>query len=273
MWTRVSVAVLVLGISSAGCQSEVPSVSACDPLEADTSAVVLGSVVGAGESADGTIYVVDRGGGELRAFISEEGELYRQRVSGTGEGTNADGEFVLVSLNELDPTASLMVTTDSDGNSRMGVAFGPIATKTFVIGEQGEELTLLPDGDVKALPVRNYAAEIEIEYSAELTDGRALVVLRPRDFNDYSEFRVFFGPVDRLEERELTSAARQRDGGSTDLEFEVDGQPAHAFFPVESTEDGFMPGEPELTIDGDSVALSLTTPAQSPADASYYCIE
>jgi hypothetical protein len=266
--------VFVLGVSSVGCQAETEttSVAACDPLMADTASVTLGSVVGAGESADGTIYVVDRGDEELRAFISQEGELYRQRVSGTGEG-NTDGEFVLVSLNELDPTVALMVTTDSDGNVRMGVAFGPIPTKTFVIGEQGEELTLLPDGDVKALPIHNYPAEIEVEYSAELADGRVLVVLRPRDFNDYSEFRVFFGPPDRLEERDLTSATRQRDGGTTDIEFEVNGQPAHAHFPVESTEDGFTPGEPSLTIDGESIDLSLTAPAQSPADASYYCLD
>jgi hypothetical protein len=32
-------------------------------------------------------------------------------------------------------------------------------------------------------------------------------------------------------------------------------------------------GEPSLTIDGEAVELSLTTPAQSPADASNYCLE
>jgi hypothetical protein len=58
-------------------------------------------------------------------------------------------------------------------------------------------------------------------------------VLRPRDFDDYLEFRVFFGPLEHLDERHVTQVSRRRDGGSTELAFEVDGKPARAAFPVE----------------------------------------
>jgi len=271
MWARMLL--LVLTASAAlGCSSGDESVVACDPLAADAGEVALASILGAGESADGTTYVIDRKDRELRAFISEQGELYRQRVSGTGEG-NTDGSFVLVSLDEREPQLSLLINTDVDGNVRMGVAAGPLATKTFVIGEEGEELTLLADDDVMALPIHNYPAEVVIEYSAELADGRRLLVLRPRDLRDYEEFRVFLGAADRLEERPLTSATRQRDGGTTELKFEVEGEPARAFFPIESTADGFTPGDPSLTIAGKAVGLTLTTTTQSPTGASYYCLE
>jgi hypothetical protein len=155
----------------------------------------------------------------------------------------------------------------------MGVVTGPLSTKTFTIGEQGEELSLLTASDAKALPIHDYPAEILVEYSATLDDGRLLVVLRPRDFQDYLELRVFFGPLDHLDERHVSNATRAHDGGSTNIDFEIAGEPAHAAFPVELTGDVFTPGAPSLTIGDQGVALSLEAPPVSPAGAAYYCAQ
>jgi hypothetical protein len=254
-----------------GCEAEgeTGAVSSCEPLAASTATVSLASVVAAGQGADGTVYVIDRDHGELRAFVSQADELYRQRVSGSGEG-NADGSFVTVSLNELDPPLVIQVTTDRNGVTQMGVAMGPLDSKTFVIGEEGEELTLMATSDAEGLPIHDYPAEILVEYAAVLEDGRQLVVLRPRDFSDYSEFRVFFGPLEHLDERRVSNVTRARDGGSTNIDFEIDGEPAHAAFPVELVDDTFTPGTPSLAIGERDVTLSLSTP---PAGAEYYCAD
>jgi len=259
---------------AAGCkaENEDQAVSSCDPLAAATGDVALASVVGAGEGADGTVYVIDENDGELRAFVSRAGELYRQRVSGSGQD-NTNGSLVTVTLDELEPTLTIQVTTDTSGLTRMGIVTGPLATKTFTIGEEGEELSLVTPSDAKALPIHNYPAEILVEYSAVLADNQQLVVLRPRDFSDYLEFRVFFGPLDHLDERHVTNATRAHDGGSTNIDFEVEGKPAHAAFPVEFIDEAFTPGAPSLTIGDQEVALSLTTPAASPAGAAYYCAD
>jgi len=258
------------------CQGAAPGVpdsgwSTCQPLSEETLAISLASVLGAGQDADGTIYVVDEAGSELRAFISEGGELYRQRVSGSGQVTSAAGLVTVVSLLELEPPLTLQVEEAADHAQRMGVFSGPLDTKSFSIGEQGEELTLLTAPELQGVPLHNYPAEILVEYSAELTDGRWLVVLRPRDFDSYEQFRVFFGPPERLAERRLLDIARARDGGSTSLVFDVDGEQAHAEFPIELVDEQFVPGDPSLELGGTSLDLTLQAPAAGPDGASYFC--
>ncbi len=245
------------------------ALASCDPLVAPTADIELGSVLGAGQDSTGTIYVIDKSQDELRAFISADGELYRQRVSGSGE-SSGDVAVTTLSLGEVDAPVTLQLEVSSDGTQRMGVFRGELKTKTITIGEQGEELTLLGADDVRALAVHNYANDIIVEYRATLSDGRLLVVLRPRDFKDFLEFRVFFGTLERLDERQLTSAERALDGGSTFLEFDVDGQLASADFPVGFVDDQFTPGPPTLTLGKTKFDMTLDTPA-SPEGASYYC--
>lgn len=269
MWVRLA-GVSLLAIATACGAAAEAELSACQPLEASAADISLGQLVGAGRDAHGVVYVIDEAAGELRAFISNDGVLVQQRISGTGQG-NADGAFTLVSLDELDPSVTLQVTVDASGGKRMGVVTGPLEGKTFVIGQQGEELSLLTADAVQVLPLASYEPEILVEYAAEVEDGRALIVLRPRDFQDYSQFRVFLGPAERLDERAVSKVTRARDGGSTTLEFDVDGEQAHAEFPVEFVEEQFTPGAPSLRIGERELDIALTTPTSSPVGASYYC--
>src|SRR6187551_1057748 len=144
---------------------DAKALAVCTPLAGATADVALASVVGAGRDEAGVLYVVDRMGSELRAFISQQGELYRERVAGTGE-VNAEGEeLITVTLAERLPELKLQVVTAADGTRRMGIFEGPLATKTFVVGEQGEELSMLADDSVTELPIHDYPAEMQVEYA------------------------------------------------------------------------------------------------------------
>lgn len=265
------IALLTLSTACSGVDvSTTSELTSCQPLAAETSAIELGNVIGAGQAADGTVYVIDRNGSDLRGFVSEGGELYRQRVSGTGEVNGADGETTVISLNELSPPLTLEVVTATGGSTRMGVAEGALKSKTFVIGEEGEELTLLSADDVAALALHNYPAEILAEYVANVEDEKLLVVLRPRDFTSYDEFRVFFGTPERLEECPVQNVTRAHDGGSTEIDFSVNGDEAVAYFPIEFVDEKFTPGAPTLTIDDVGLDISLGDSA-SAGEAGYFC--
>lgn len=227
-------------------------------------------MIGAGQAADGTVYVIDKNGTALRGFISDGGELYRQRVSGTGEVSDASGDTTLISLDERTPPLTLEVVVGADGTTRMGVAEGILKTKTFVIGEQGEELALLSADDVAALPLHDYPGDIVVEYVAEVEGEKLLVVVRPRDLTGYEQFRVFFGTPARLEECPVQNVTRARDGGSTEIDFSVNGDEAVAYFPVEFVDEKFTRGAPTLTVDDVGLEISLSD-SKSLAGAGYFC--
>lgn len=273
MVRRAFVVTILLTLCSA-CQGDDAELTpvVCDPLKVESSRELsLATFVGAGSDVDGTLYVLDEVGGELRAFISEAGELYRQRVSGSGRENGEDGRVDVVSLLEREEPLTLQVATAVDGTQRVGIFRGELATKTFIIGEQGEELAPLDTEAVNGLVVHDYPAEVVVEYAATLSDERRLVVIRPRDLLAYEEFRVFFGPTEHLAERKLIDISRARDGGSTSIVFDVDGQQAHVSFPVEFVDDVFTAGAPALTIGDADLELTLQLPAQSPQGSRYYC--
>jgi hypothetical protein len=274
MKARVLGGLLALLAVSTACSgvdvSTTSELTSCQPLAAETSAVTLGTVIGAGQAADGTVYVIDRNGSELRGFVSEGGELYRQHVSGTGEVNDAAGDTTTISLGELSPPLTLQVVIAEDGSMRMGVVEGELKSKTFTIGEEGEELTLLSADDVVALPLHNYPSEIVVEYVAEVEGEELLVVLRPRDLTGYEEFRVFYGKPERLEECPVQNVSRALDGGSTQIDFSVNGDEAVAYFPVELVGGQFTRGAPTLTIDDVGLEISLSSDDRLEG-AGYFC--
>jgi hypothetical protein len=213
----------------AGCGADTTATTACDPLLARESPAALAAVVAAGRHADGTLYVIDRDG-EYRAFVSEAGTLFRRRVAGSGSGS----AFVVVSITESNP--QLMIKAELDGPQviRMGVVRGPLEGRDFTIGEKGDVLDVLATDSVKGLPVRGLDGGVYVEYNAMLPSGEHLVVIRPTDDWDYDDFRVFFGRATAVAERSVGSVTRQRDGGTTDVVFELDGANVSAHFPAQS---------------------------------------
>jgi hypothetical protein len=62
----------------------------------------------------------------------------------------------------------------------------------------------------------------QVEYLAEVEDGRTIVVTRPIEDADYEDFRLFLGVAPDLLEREVFQVSRFSDGGTTIIEFDVD---------------------------------------------------
>ena len=243
----------------------------CDPFSPITKPITLTNVLGAGRDTDGTLYVVDQPqpGGE-RVFVSSGGTLQRQRIDGSGTESSGGGVMsYTLFVSDHVPPLILKLENNAAGPTAMGVLQGTLADKTFTIGQQGSVLTLVPSAQVAGLPVANIPAETVIEYNATLSDGRALLVVRPRDDWTYQDFRVFFGSPDHMVERTVSQVVRYQDGGSTTINFTVDGVPAVASFPVSLTG---VAAPPTLTIGATKYTLTLAPIASPPAEYSYFCL-
>ncbi len=264
---RHGFAFLVSLILLAGCggSSSTSSSSArhpCDPLAANAQPVSLHTIVGIGKDSNGTLYVVDQVDfGTFQVFVSSQGGLYRQRIAGSGQTSN----LYVFSVTDHTPQFTLEVSIEN-GKTRMGVVTGPFNGKSFTIGQQGEELTVVGKDAIAGMPLHNLPGNIVVEYAEQLPDQRVMVVTRPQDDWTYQDFRLFLGPLDKVLERRVDNVAR---GNSTTILFELDGSQATAFFPLTFTSTGAVEGQATLTVDGKTSNLTKLTDA--PPGASYHC--
>ena len=114
--------------------------------------------------------------------------------------------------------------------------------------DRGEPLQILGSSAISSWSVQNRPQRILIEYLAQAADGRWVLVTRPESSPvSFDHVRAFFGPMEAVEERKLTSFARQRDGGTTSVRFLVDGVENEAYFPMYCSVDGSS----ELQLRGD----------------------
>jgi hypothetical protein len=247
--------------------------STCDPLAAAPKPIALGTILGVGQSADGTIYAADQlDDSTQRVFVSDAtGALDRQRTSGSGIGTNPD--FWVFDTNGPGPIFVLEIDKSANGSIRMGVLQGTLKDKKqLVIGQDGEELTVIPSSAITGRTVRNLPGDVTVEYVATTSDGSVLLVTRPTDDWTYNDFRLFLGPIDRITERQVSNVTRYTDGGSTYITFALDGSSAKASFPIVRGDGGIiMVGAADsLTVGNTTTPLTrLTTP---PISATYLCL-
>ncbi len=104
--------------------------------------------------------------------------------------------------------------------------------------------------------------DLAIEYLAQREGGELLLVVRPEsDALEYEDIRLFYGSEERVTERHIDMFLRQRDGGTTNILFRLDGAEADASFPVAFDGANFTDGPPTLTLDGEAFDL---TPIASP---------
>ena len=250
----------------AGPSTDTGSAS-CDPFQ--LVPLTLATVLGAGQNTDGTLYVIDRPqeAGSERVFVSSGGTLQRQYSAGSGVTGDGNGGFSYTySLANHVPPLTLRLDTNAAGPTAMGVFEGTLTTKTFTIGQQGSVLTLVPASQVATLPAVDIAPLID--YSATLSDGRALLVVSSIQSSGYYGFyRVFFGTTNRMLERSVTTV--NRDVNLTTIRFSVDGVVAVANFPV--TTPG-VPGSATLTIDNTKLPLTLQATTSPPTGYAYACL-
>ena len=242
--------------------------SACDPLASRPLPIALGAVIAAGQDSAGVIYAVDQIGSGQRVFVSDaSGTLVRQRIAGSGSGS----DFYVFDVSDHTPAFVLQIDLPASGPKRMGVFNGTLKdSKTIVIGQQGEELTVLAAGAIAGMPVRNLPGEVVVEYAAAKADGDVMLVTRPRDDWSYTDFRLYLGPMGAVAERRVSNVVRAKDGGSTTITFDLDGATAVASFPVVFADAGFAPGPATLTVAG--TTTSITRQSEAPAGAAYLCL-
>ena len=206
----------------------------CDPLQTRNIPIELEHPIAVGRHPDGTLYVVDRVGDDSRSFSGTAGVLQRGIDVRASESDRAHlwDDFTANGQSWL-----LRIDREAWHAERLGPRHFSMAR----LGEvdphssapermcQGELLEILSPEAVEGWEVRNREETITIEYLAEIEDGRLLLVTQA---NGLSTIRVFFGPKHEVGERDLSVFARARDGGTTNVEFFVDGELAQAVFPI-----------------------------------------
>jgi hypothetical protein len=248
---------------AASADAPTAAPSACDPFAPSPQPISLGTVIAAGRTAVGTTYVVDKIGYDNRVFVSNGGVLERQRIAGSGSSPT----FYVFTVLDHSPAFTLQVDVGPNGPTAMGVLEGPppADSKTIVIGQQGEKLSLLAPSDVASMPVRNLPGAKYLEYNARLADGRAMVVVRPNDDWTYTDFRVFFGQPPNLSERTVQTVTR---GSDTYIVFDLDGAQATALFKSALS----SPGDSTLKIGTATMVITQLSIAAPPAGFAYACI-
>jgi hypothetical protein len=210
------------------------SAGACNPLQSRYVPIELEPPIAVGREEDGTLYVVDRVGGDSRSFAGTEGVLRR----GTdAHSTQSDRAFLWSYFSAGGQWGLLRIDRDAWQAGRLGPQHFSMARLGEVDRDatapqhmcQGGLLEILSPEAAEGWAVRNREEEISVEYVVEAPDDRLLLVTSA---NHLSTLRVFFGPKHKVDERELTTFARARDGGTTDVHFIVDGERAHAHFPI-----------------------------------------
>ena len=255
---------LLAAVLSMACGAGSGNPTQCNPLGSSAATIQLGTVIGAGKHADGTIYVADRLGDDSRVFVSSGTTLQRRRIAGSGQlGSTA---YVFTISDE--PAFILKIEVSSGSASRMGVIRGAFAGRDFEIGQQGDVLEVLPADAVAGMTVANLPGEVFVEYAASLPDGRHLVVVRPNDDWTYEDFRLFLGTPERMLERHVLSVSRGRDGGTTHIDFVEDGATVQAYFPSPIGGPSYPP--PSLTEGDRQSVLTLLGSDAAPAH-TYFC--
>ncbi|HEY5285009.1 MAG TPA: hypothetical protein VIM14_19610 [Polyangia bacterium] len=244
---------------------------ACDPFAPVPKPITLGAVLAVGQSSTGTIYAVDQVDSAQRVFVSDaSGTLVRQGVSGSSSSNSGPTSYVF-DLGDTAQPSVLQIDIAADASVRMGVVQGTLKDrKNFVIGQDGEELTVLPNSAIATMPLRNFPGDVYVEYVATLPNGEVMLVTRPLNDWTYADFRLFLGQPAAVTERPVDSVLRYTDGGTTTIRFELDGTQASAYFPVVWVDAGIVPGAATLTVAG--VTTPLTRQSTPPTTASYLCL-
>lgn len=257
---------------SVGVIDSAPDDVECDPTAPLEKPLEFGDVLLVAEAEDGTLYVVDELDGEQRAFASEDDELVAHDVIGAGGSSDEfsvtvrgpDGIYSLGFGPLDDPDQAFWSEGESDERPRGDAAFN------------GTELSVLGESALDGFEVRPAVSAIWVEYHAVSDAGPEVVVVRPDRYFEYESMRVFVSlePGEPLVERRVNEVLRQKDGGSTSIEFQMDGEPARAFFPIEFDGAVFEPGrEQQLTVGDREYALaSAAQTLESLAELEFLCL-
>jgi hypothetical protein len=186
----------------------VATTVACDPLA--THPTTLATVLGVGQDAAGTTYVVDATGtgtvpSSVRVFVGSGGTLVRQDVLGSGSTLGEDIETFQApdgSTTPMDLTIELAsgtatsMTIGPEGSGKMGLEGIDAGAPTVLKLGSASTVAGMPATDLPG----------EVDYVADGADGNAIVVTSPLDNDEgTAAFHLFYGPPGAMVERPITS--------------------------------------------------------------------
>ena len=249
---------------------------ACDPWNQDAPPVELGTVLGAGRAEDDRLYVIDRDSApHVRLFVSDGDLLVRQSVVGTGTESDGGIERMFVS-GTLGSTPIRVLLERREGSRRMLLLEGDDAAGRDIdlANPRGKHITIVGEDLVRPLEVRNLPALSRVEYAAQVEPDDHLVVLGPEHLESFDDYVLFFGRSDRVSQREVLVFGRGRDGGTTTIDFDLDGETARAHFPNRIQRDGPPITEPvTFEVDGSPRAITKLPKERASTDGlSFECL-
>jgi hypothetical protein len=170
------------------------NVEPCDPLKSRYVPIELEHPIAVGREEDGTLYVVDRVGGNSRSFAGTNDVLQR----GTdAHAAQSDRAYVWSCFTAGDQGGLLRIDRDAWHSQRLGPQHFSMARLGVVDRDatapqhmcQGDLLEILSPEAVEGWEVRNREEGISVEYVIEAPDDRLLLVTSA---NHLSTIRVFF---------------------------------------------------------------------------------
>jgi hypothetical protein len=280
---RQSAVALALGTLLAGACALHPSLmppsgdafneSACDPLA--THATTLGTVIGVGKDAAGTLYVADTAPLQasavptgVRVFVVKSGALVRQNVLGSGGSASEDIETFTSADGSSTPRDLTMVVA---GGKATSMSLGPESSGK--LGLEGIDagaatpLTLVDASAVQGLPAIDLPAAVS--YVADGADGNAIVVTAPLDNDEGSAAsHLFYGAPNAMVERPVISVEQSKSGYPT-FRFAVGSQTYVMTIPSVPSDGGLLDAPGPVTVTpGPGAAVSFTLRQPTPSTLS-----
>lgn len=274
----IVLSMLVFTMGAGGCSSgrasgSTATESACDPLV--PKPITLGAVVGVGQDAAGTLYV-DAGNG---IFVSENGELIRQHVTGTGQSGSNEFIFTFESPGS-DASSARTLLVETQGSTASAMALGPAGSRAF-LGQSDAGvvlLTLVDPATVSGMTLVN--TPNLISYVGDVANGDVVLATVPMNSDSTSNdggLSIFYGPPSDVAQRTITAFEESMSGNGT-VTFLVDGTPYVLAFGMVGPPDAGTFGVftlEGLTAQGGAqmaVTLRSPTPTAAPAGLSFTCL-
>jgi hypothetical protein len=265
---------LFVACSSSHGTTDMSGQTPCDPLA--PTPLTLGTVIGVGKDAAGTLYVDTSHG----VFVAGSTTLVRQHVIGTGSSGTTEFLFSFEAPGADASTAQqLLVETTGSPPTATAMALGPTSSRAFLNQSPAgtTPLTLVDASTVADLPVVN--TPNVISYLADVANGDVILATVPMNDDETSSsggLAIFYGPPSAVARRTIT-AFEETLSGNGSVTFLVDGTPyVLAFGNVATPGSGPLGTFSLLSLtprgsDALMVTLRSPTPTAVPAELMVSC--
>jgi len=250
-----------------GAQTGTPETAACDPLSAQTSAVMLTSsdIIAAGrDPSDQSVYVLVGRTSPLRLFVTGGDTLMEVFESGTGQGSTDSGRFWTFAYEDQQAMPITVEVQEDASGERMGVVKGALLGKGFDVGSTGDVLDAIDSASAALMPAASRQT-FHVEFSATDAGGQYIVVIAPDHASNFDGFRVFYGPLAALAEQSgMVSVTRGLSiPSTTSIAFMLDGTPATLQYGAAGD---------VLSVGASEAPLTALATSPAPAGAMFQCL-